>query len=61
MDIERIRLKIERTLVDGRLSRQESIDIKIALYSEKPVSPEAVKLFRELQEQIWQGEIHLGD
>ncbi|MGK7933058.1 MAG: hypothetical protein AB4041_16730 [Microcystaceae cyanobacterium] len=61
MEIEQIRIKIERALVDGRLSRQESMDIKIALYSKKPITPEAVKLFRELQEKIWRGEIRLGD
>lgn len=59
--IELIRLKIERALRDGRLSSQESLDIKRAIYGDKKVTPEEVKLFRELQDQIWKGEIHLGD
>jgi hypothetical protein len=61
MKKERIRTIIERALADGRLSRQNSIDIKIAIYSDKNITPEEVKLFRELQQQIWEGEIHLGD
>ncbi len=52
---------IKRALADGCLSRQNSIDIKMAIYSDKNITSEDVKLFRELQQQIWEGEIHLGD
>jgi hypothetical protein len=61
MKIELIRVKIERALTDGRLSSWESLEIRMAIYKDKKVTPEEVKLFRELQDQIWKGEIHLGD
>jgi hypothetical protein len=57
MEIEQIRRMIQRALADGRLSRQESEAIKVAIYSDGKVTPEEVKMFRELQDKVWKGEI----
>jgi uncharacterized tellurite resistance protein B-like protein len=57
MEAEQVRRMIERSLADGRLSRQESEAIKAAIYADGKVTPEEVKMFRELQDKIWKGEI----
>lgn len=59
MELEQIRIKIERALADGRISRQESEDIKAAIYADKKVTKEEAQLFRELQNQIFNGDVVL--
>ncbi len=61
MELEQIKTMIERALADGRLSRQESEAIKAAIYSDKKVTKEESQLFRELQNQIFNGDIVLED
>lgn len=50
---------IQRALADGRLSRWESDNIKAAIYADKKVTPEELKMFRLLQDQIWKGEVSI--
>jgi len=58
-DTSKVRQAIERALQDGYLSREESDNIKRTIYQDKQVTQEECKLFRELQQKIWQGEIIL--
>jgi hypothetical protein len=58
-DTSKVRQAIERALADGYLSRAESDTIKTAMYQDKQVTKEECKLFRELQQKIWQGEVIL--
>lgn len=58
-DTSKVRQAIERALADGYLSRLESDSIKTAIYQDKQVTKEECKLFRELQQKIWQGEVIL--
>ena len=55
----RLKEMIDRALVDGKLSKKENYQIKAAMYSGNKVSPEESKLYRELQEKIWLGEVHI--
>ncbi|GBF81091.1 hypothetical protein [Aphanothece sacrum] len=57
MELEQIKTMIERALADKRLSPLESDSIKAAIYSDKKVTPEEAELFRNLQEQIWNGDV----
>ncbi|EAZ91052.1 hypothetical protein [Crocosphaera chwakensis] len=57
----KIKKIIERALADGRLSSQEDEDIKAAIRSDQKVTEEAMKLYRELQQQIFEGEIIIDD
>lgn len=56
-DTSKVRKAIERALADGYLSSAESDQIKSAIYEDKQVTKEECKLFRELQQKIWQGEV----
>ncbi|MEA5533244.1 hypothetical protein [Crocosphaera sp. XPORK-15E] len=61
MEIQQIKAMIERALADGRLSRQEDDDIKAAIFSDKKVTEEEMKLYRELQKQVFEGDIILDN
>ncbi len=61
MEIEKIKEMIDRALADGRLSRLESESIKNAIYSNNKVTSDEARLFRQLQEKIWQGEVIIDD
>ncbi|HAC62457.1 MAG TPA: hypothetical protein DCF68_02700 [Cyanothece sp. UBA12306] len=61
MDLEQVKERIKRALADGRLSRQESQDIKAAILSDKKVTEDESKLWRELQDQIFKGEVIVED
>jgi hypothetical protein len=50
---------IANALADGRLSREESEMIKKAIYANKKVTPEEAKLWTDLQNQVYEGEILL--
>lgn len=52
---------IERAIADGSLSRQEDEDIKAAIFSDRKVSEEEMKLYRELQKQVFDGDIIMED
>ncbi len=56
-DSQRIKTMIERALADGRLSRQEDEDIKAAIYADRKVTEEEMKLYRELQKLVFEGDI----
>lgn len=60
-DTNKIKQIIERALADGRLSRQENDDIKAAIWSDGKVTEDEMKLYRELQQQIFEGEIMIED
>ena len=60
-NINRIKNMIERALADGRLSRQEDEDIKAAIRADHKVTEEEMKLYRELQQQVFEGEILIDD
>ncbi|MEL4897457.1 MULTISPECIES: hypothetical protein [unclassified Crocosphaera] len=57
----KIKTMIERALADGCLSRQEDEDIKAAIAADNKVTKEEVKLYRELQQLIFQGDIKIED
>ncbi|ACB51278.1 unknown [Crocosphaera subtropica ATCC 51142] len=57
----KIQKMIERALTDGRLSSQEDEEIKAAIRSDHQVTREEMKLYRELQQQIFEGEILIDD
>ena len=59
MEVSQIKVMIERALVDGYLSREESETIKTAIHADKKVTPEEVELFRLLQDKIWKGEVQI--
>ncbi|MGB5596511.1 MAG: hypothetical protein WBM32_22295 [Crocosphaera sp.] len=56
-DSQRIKTMIERALADGKLSRQEDEDIKAAIYADRKVTEEEMKLYRELQKLVFEGDI----
>ncbi len=58
-DTSKLKTMIERALADGKLSRQESDDIKAVIYADKKVTPAEAQFFREIQDKIWQGEISI--
>ncbi|MDJ0843874.1 hypothetical protein [Crocosphaera sp.] len=57
----KIKNMIERALADGRLSRQEDEDIKAAIGADNKVTEEEMKLYRELQQLVFQGDILIDD
>ncbi|MDJ0732056.1 MAG: hypothetical protein QNJ33_18925 [Crocosphaera sp.] len=56
----RIKVMIERALADRRLSKQEDEDIKAAIYADRKVTEEEAKLYRELQELVFEGTIKIA-
>ncbi len=60
-DSQRIKTMIESALADGRLSRQEDEDIKAAIYADNEVTEEEMKLYRELQQLVFEGDIMIDD
>lgn len=61
MEIQQIKNIIERALSDGRLSRQEDDAIKTAIFADRKVTGEEMKLYRELQKQVFEGDIIIDD
>ncbi|MEY2979643.1 MAG: hypothetical protein ACO31I_09120 [Prochlorotrichaceae cyanobacterium] len=57
--ILRVQTTITRVLADGCITRQEHDDILQAIYADGKVSREESRLFRLIQEKIWQGEIYI--
>ncbi|MGK7957923.1 MAG: hypothetical protein AB4063_22115 [Crocosphaera sp.] len=60
-DNNKLKKMIERALADGRLSRQEDEDIKAAIAADNKVTQEEMKLYRELQQLVFQGDIKMDD
>ncbi|MGK7931289.1 MAG: hypothetical protein AB4041_07630 [Microcystaceae cyanobacterium] len=60
-DTSKIKEMINRALADGRLSRQEDEDIKAAIAADNKVTEEEMKLYRELQQLVFQGDILMDD
>ena len=61
MDIQEIKQMIERALADGRLSSQENEDIVAAIFADHQVTEEEMKLYRELQKQVFEGDVIIED
>lgn len=60
-DPNKLKKMIERVLADGRLSRQEDEDIKAAISADNKVTEEEMKLYRELQQMVFKGELKMED
>ncbi|CCQ56181.1 MULTISPECIES: hypothetical protein [Crocosphaera] len=60
-DPNKLKKMIERVLADGRLSRQEDEDIKAAIAADNKVTEEEMKLYRELQQMVFKGELKMED
>lgn len=58
-DPNKLKKMIERVLADGRLSRQEDEDIKAAIAADNKVTGEEMKLYRELQQMVFKGELKM--
>lgn len=58
-DPNKLKKMIERVLADGRLSRQEDEDIKAAIAADNKVTEEEMKLYRELQQMVFKGELKM--
>ncbi|CCQ64535.1 hypothetical protein [Crocosphaera watsonii] len=58
-DPNKLKKMIERVLSDGRLSRQEDEDIKAAIAADNKVTGEEMKLYRELQQMVFKGELKM--
>lgn len=61
MDIQAIKQMIERALADGRLSRSENEDIQAAIFADHQVTEEEMRLYRELQKLVFEGDVILED
>jgi hypothetical protein len=59
LKLEKIKVLIAWASADGRLSQVESEIIRATLYSDKNITSEEIRVFRQLQEKIWQGEIQI--
>jgi hypothetical protein len=55
--------KVEALMVqaasDGQITCAEETSIKAAMLQSKPITPELCRLFRHLQERVWDGELLL--
>ena len=60
-DSQKVKDMIERALADGRLSREERDMIEAAINADNVVTEEESKLFRELQQQVFEGDILIDD
>ncbi|MGK7883072.1 MAG: hypothetical protein AB4057_00405 [Crocosphaera sp.] len=60
-DTNKLKKMIERALADGRLSRQEDEDIKAAIAADNKVTEEEMKLYRELQQMVFEGDLKIED
>ncbi|AUC61545.1 hypothetical protein AA637_10435 [Cyanobacterium sp. HL-69] len=58
-NIDKIKTMIDNALADRRLSRQDSNLIRNAIYSDGMVTREKIRLWRELQTKVTNGEILL--
>ena len=61
MSGNKLKKMIERALADGRLSRQEDEGIKAAIRADNKVTEEEMKLYRELQQMVFEGELKIED
>lgn len=57
--VQRVQATIARVLSDGYITRQEHDDVLQIIYADGKVSREEARLFRMIQEKIWQGEIYM--
>lgn len=58
-DLNQLQQLIERSTSTGRLDRQDEDAILAALARAPRYSVEKCELFRQLQERVWQAELHL--
>lgn len=58
-DIRRLQQLIDRSTSTGFIDREDEAAIMAALARPPRYSIEKCELFRQLQERIWQGELHL--
>jgi hypothetical protein len=58
-DLRQLQRLIARATATGRLDRQDEAAITTVLAQTPPYSVEKCELFRQLQERVWQAELHL--
>ncbi|TVP61377.1 MAG: hypothetical protein EA342_21035 [Leptolyngbya sp. LCM1.Bin17] len=58
-DLSRFQGMIDRATATGRLTRQDEELIWAALVNGRQPAPEKCALFRQMQERVWQAELHL--
>lgn len=58
-DLHQLQRLIERSTATGSLDRQDEAAILAALAKPPRYSIEKCELFRQLQERVWQAELHL--
>ncbi|MGB3238641.1 MAG: hypothetical protein WBB29_10110 [Geitlerinemataceae cyanobacterium] len=58
-NLEKLKARVERAMVNCRLSRNDRDDIMRQIYADGKVSPEECEIWRSLQEKIWEGEIQI--
>ncbi|NMF82914.1 hypothetical protein [Nodosilinea sp. P-1105] len=58
-DLSRFQGIIDRATATGRLTRQDEDQILAALVNGRQPAPEKCALFRQMQERVWQAELHL--
>ena len=58
-ELQKLQLLIERSTATGTLDRQDEAAIMAVLAQPPRYSIEKCELFRQLQERVWQAELHL--
>ncbi|MBE9222421.1 hypothetical protein IQ215_06895 [Cyanobacterium stanieri LEGE 03274] len=58
-NIDKIKIMIDTALIDKRLNRKDSNLIRNAIYNDGQVTKEKIRLWRELQAKVTNGEILL--
>jgi len=58
-ELEKLKARVDRAIVDARLSREERDDIMRRIYADGRVSVEECEVLRLLQNKIWEGEIQI--
>lgn len=59
VELAKLKARVDRALVDARLSREERDDIMRRIYADGRVSVEECEILRLLQTKIWEGEIQI--
>jgi len=57
--LENLRGRIEQTIDRGSISRKEHTAILSQIYADGIVTDRECELLRQMQEKIWQGELHI--
>jgi len=57
--LARLKQRIERAIDRGSISQAERRDILQQIYADGRVTAQECELFRQLQERVWSGALHL--